>query len=211
MGDSLGSVLSRQRVESQQDSEKGQEELWVEAAQAGDTVAFNRLVLKWEQPIYNLILRMLDDPEEAAEVTQETFLSAYKSLRRFRRQAKFSTWLYRIASNHSISRLRKRPPGTQYSLDDSASSINERPRTREHQETQVLEQERQDRVRLALDQLQPDQKIVVELKFYQERTFVEISDILGIPLSTAKSRLYAGLESLKIWLSDSTEPERIEQ
>ncbi|MDA2927476.1 sigma-70 family RNA polymerase sigma factor [Acidobacteria bacterium AH-259-G07] len=202
MGDSLGSVLSRQRVESQQDSEKGQEELWVEAAQAGDTVAFNRLVLKWEQPIYNLTLRMLGDPEEAAEITQETFLSAYKSLHRFRREAKFSTWLYRIASNHSISRLRKHPPGTQYSLDDSASFINTRPRTGEHQEKQVLEQERQQKVRLALDQLQPDQKIVVELKFYQERTFVEISDILGIPLSTIKSRFYGGLESLKTRLGD---------
>ncbi|MFQ5930343.1 MAG: sigma-70 family RNA polymerase sigma factor, partial [Acidobacteriota bacterium] len=151
----MASVLSREEVQSLQDSEKGQERLWIEAAQAGDPVAFNRLVLKWEQPIYNLTLRMLGDPEEAAEITQETFLSAYKSLHRFRREAKFSTWLYRIASNHSISRLRKRPPGTQYSLDDSASFINARPRTGEHQEKQVLEQERQQKVRLALDQLQP--------------------------------------------------------
>ena len=86
------------------------------ASQRGDAVSFNRLVLKWERPIYNLSLRMLRDADEAAEATQEVFLLAFKGIRRFRLDAQFSTWLYRIAANHCTSRLRKRPPGVHLSL-----------------------------------------------------------------------------------------------
>ena len=89
------------------------------AANAGDAVSFNRLVLKWERPIYNLSLRMLRDADEAAEATQEVFLLAFKGIRRFRLTHSFRTWLYRIAANHCTSRLRKRPPGVHLSLDGS--------------------------------------------------------------------------------------------
>jgi RNA polymerase sigma-70 factor (ECF subfamily) len=179
-----------------------QENAWVTSSQRGDTLAFNRLVLKWEKTIYNLALRMLQDRDEAAEATQETFLSAFKNIRRFRRDSKFSTWLFRIAVNHCISRARRRPPGTHFSLDDAAQSARSAAQLQvtETQEGKLLCAENRSRVRAALAFLPPDQRAVIELKFFQELTFEDIAAILQVPLSTIKSRLYSGLDSLKVRL-----------
>jgi len=180
-----------------------QEKAWVAASQRGDTLAFNRLVLKWERTVYNVSLRMLQDRDEATEATQEVFLSAFKNIRRFRQDSKFSTWLYRIAVNHCISRARRRPQGTHFSLDNVDQSVRpaEQLRVTETQDGDVLRAEDRSRVRAALAFLPPDQRAVIELKFFQEQTFEDIAAILHVPLSTIKSRLYAGLEILKVRLS----------
>lgn len=172
---------------------------WVAASQRGDNRAFNKLVLKWEKPIYNLILRMLHDFSEAEDTTQEVFLAAFRNIRRFRKDAKFSTWLYRIAVNHCLSRLRRRPHGASVSLDTDRSSERSLTRLppRESHEGEVLSEERQNHVRLALQFLHPDHRAVVELKFFHDLTFEEIADVIEAPVSTIKSRLYAGLEVMK--------------
>lgn len=177
--------------------ETGQEEAWVLASQKGDQLAFNRLVLKWEHRVYNLTLRMLNDPEEAAETTQEIFLAVYRNIKRFRMQASFSTWIYRIAVNHSISRLRRRPP-VQVSIDDGVFSRQGKDfAVSGGQERRLLEMERRTRIRDSLSRLSTEQRAVIELKLYQEETFDSIAAILDIPASTVKSRFYAGIEVLK--------------
>jgi RNA polymerase sigma-70 factor, ECF subfamily len=197
----LDSALSHTQTLSTQNAETSQEAVWVAASQRGDAVSFNRLVLKWERPIYNLSLRMLRDVDEAAEATQEVFLLAFKGIRRFRLDAQFSTWLYRIAANHCTSRLRKRPPGVHLSLDGSEEGTEAgRLAAAECPEREFLRRESDHRVRNALDFLQPEQRIVVELKFFQEMTFEQIALVVEAPLSTVKSRLYHGLEILKIRL-----------
>ena len=203
MEETLDSVLSKNQPADQDSLHAVQEVHWVRASQQGDAVAFNRLVLKWEKPIYNLSLRMLQDPDEAAEATQEVFLSAFRSIRRFRHKAKFSTWLYRIACNHCLSRLRQRPPGVQYSLDDSSpeNPIHRSLPVHDSHEREVLTEEKRKQVHLALNHLSPDQKAVVELRFFQELTLEEIAEIVQLPLGTIKSRLYSGLELLKIKLA----------
>ena len=173
---------------------------WVIASQDGDTVAFNRLVLKWQQTVYNLCLRMLRDPDDAAEVAQETFMSAYKSIRRFRLESQFSTWLYRIASNQCLTRLRKRPSLAHQSLDeptDEGFTMADRLASFDDHEEDVYRTEKQHYIRMALGAIPVDQRITVELKFFQEQTFEEIASILNVPLSTVKSRFYAGLRGLK--------------
>jgi RNA polymerase sigma-70 factor (ECF subfamily) len=193
MEDILDSTLSHTRTLTTQNADTSQEAAWVAASQRGDAVSFNRLVLKWERPIYNLSLRMLRDVDEAAEATQE--------VRRFRLDAQFSTWLYRIAANHCTSRLRKRPPGVHLSLDGSEEGTEAgRLAAAECPEREFLRRESDHRVRNALDFLQPEQRIVVELKFFQEMTFEQIALVVEAPLSTVKSRLYHGLEILKIRL-----------
>jgi RNA polymerase sigma-70 factor (ECF subfamily) len=197
--ESAGSVRSREGFVDPNTLSIAQETAWVTASQQGDSLAFNRLVLKWEKSIYNVALRMLQDPEEAAEVTQEVFLAAYKNIRRFRHDAKFSTWLYRIGVNQCITRLRRRPPGLHYSLDDRDSSFEVAGRMQpvESHEAEVLRDESKTHVRRALESLSLEQKAVVELKFFQELTFEQIASVVQVPLSTVKSRLYAGLETLK--------------
>jgi len=179
-----------------------QEKAWIAASQRGDTMAFNRLVLKWERTIYNVAMRMLQDRDDAAEASQEVFLLAYRNIRRFRQDARFSTWLYRIAINHCISRARRRPPGTHVTIDDSSAGAPPpaQLRVNETQEGELLREESRNRVLSALAFLPPEQRAVVELKFFQELTFEDIAAALQLPLSTVKSRLYAGLELLKVRL-----------
>lgn len=199
MEEALNSTLSTESHAESRPADSVQEVAWIRASQQGDTLAFNRLVLRWEKSIYNLTLRMLQDPEDAAEVTQEVFLSAYRNVRRFRHEARFSTWLYRIAANHCITRLRQRPQGVHCSIDDDHSVIpieQALPAQRSH-ESEFLREEIRNQVRGALRQLNPDQRIVVELKFFQELTFNDIAAILQLPVSTIKSRLYSGFEVLK--------------
>ncbi len=193
MQPSSRSMALEEAVHGEQSAAR-QESEWVARSQRGDALAFNRLVLRWEKPIYNLSLRMLQDPDEAAETTQEVFLAAFKSIRRFRRDARFSTWLYRIAVNQCLTRLRHRPPGTHLALEDRDAA---RLHVRESHEAEIIDREKRRHVRRALAFLQPDQRAVVELKFFQDQTFEEIAAVLDAPLSTVKSRLYAGLEMLK--------------
>ncbi len=180
-------------------TEQAQESAWIAASRQGDPQAFNRLVLKWEKAVFNLALRMLGDREEAAEAAQDIFLSAYRNIRAFRQDARFSTWLYRIAANHCISRIRRRPPGIHISLEDerAAALPVAQLAVPEPQDAELLRFEERQRVRRALSALPADQRAVVELKFFQDRTFEEIAAILETPLSTIKSRLYTGLELLK--------------
>jgi RNA polymerase sigma-70 factor, ECF subfamily len=201
----LGSVWSPERSASAL-PDQVQETSWVAASRRGDALAFNRLVLKWERTVFNVALRMLQDREEATEATQEIFLSAYKNIQGFRQDSKFSTWLYRIAVNHCVSQARRRPQGTRVSLDsdDAAVSPAEQLRIPDTQEGDLLRSENRSRVHAALSFLSPEQRAVIELKFFQELTFEEIAAVLQVPLSTIKSRLYAGMEMLKVRLSAKT-------
>jgi RNA polymerase sigma-70 factor (ECF subfamily) len=180
--------------------ESTQESLWVDSSKQGDSLAFNRLVLKWEKTIYNMARRMLLDREEASDATQEIFLLAFRNIRSFRKDARFSTWLYRIALNHCISRVKRRPQGAHISLDHQHSAgIAERElQVAASQSGELLQAEKQKYVLASLSYLTPEQRAVVEMKFFEEMTFEDIALVLEIPVSTVKSRLYAALETLKI-------------
>jgi RNA polymerase sigma-70 factor (ECF subfamily) len=199
MNECASSAIERSASQSQENS-------WVSASQKGDTQAFNRLVLKWERTVYNAAFRMLQDREEAAEAAQEIFLLAFKSIRRFRRDSKFSTWLYRIALNHCITRLKQRPSGTHLSIDDltAAGLPHDQLRVAGAQAGDLIRSEQKGRVLAAISHLPPDQRAVVELKFFQELTFEDIAVVLRTPPSTIKSRLYAALEILKVRLSSES-------
>ncbi|HVN80644.1 MAG TPA: sigma-70 family RNA polymerase sigma factor [Terriglobia bacterium] len=199
MTEALNPSLARTGSGEAKAREDLQEEAWVTASQKGDTLAFNRLVLKWEGPIYNLALRMLQHEDEAAEATQEVFLLAFRNIGRFRRESRFSTWLYRIASNHCTTHLRQRPVEAHCSLDDDKLEMTLGPLlpVEESHEKELLNEESRQRVARALGRLSPEQRIVVELKFFKELTFEEISQVVQVPLSTVKTRLYSGLEALK--------------
>lgn len=186
------------RQVSRTNSDSSQEMIWVRASQAGDPGAFNRLVLKWEKQIYNLSLRMLQNPDDAADSTQEIFLLAFRSIRKFRRNSRFSTWLYRIAVNHCISSLQRRPSGVfldREEMEGSALKLGQA--VNGPQENRLLHHERQKKILDSMALLPPEQRVIIELKFFQEETFEEISRILGIPQSTIKSRFYSSLEMLR--------------
>lgn len=172
----------------------------IERTLAGETEAFGLLVRRWENAIYGLSLRMLGRDEDARDVCQETFLAAFRNLRKFRGEAKFSSWIYRIALNACNSRLR-RPEGQRTrSLDDGSDD-----RRSEQYADQIgegapesLHRDQLTRiVRRALNGLPAEMRQVIVMKEYEELTFAEIAEILEIPVSTVKSRLYTGLQQLR--------------
>lgn len=178
-----------------------QESVRIAAGRNGDANAFNSLVLKWEKRVYNVALRMLHDRDEAEDATQEAFFQAWRSIRRFREDSKFSTWLCRIIINNCLTRLQKRSSEIHKTLPEEKEAFRQSVfQIDETQSESLFRDERQRRIVDAMARLSPDQRAVVELKFFQEMTFEEIGAVLNAPLSTIKSRLYSGLAELKKYL-----------
>ncbi len=159
----------------------------IERVLKGDTEAFSILVRQWEKPIYNFILRMIGDRDEAMDLCQDCFMKAYRELRTLKDRDRFASWLYRIAHNTCLSRIRKDYGKTWVELD---------PDTRPSR----MPIENQLAVQKALQHLPEDQREVVVLKVFHSLKFEEIAVIQGAPVSTVKSRLYMGFEKLRLIL-----------
>lgn len=176
----------------------------VQRAREGDRYAFNLLVWRWERPIYNLALRYLGSEEDATEVCQEVFVRAYSHLKEFRGDAQFSTWLYRIAINccHNIARRRKKSREVSLEKTYASSSYLESSGHDHEAEADYYRAQVMTRVAEALQRLPEEQRIVVELRILQDRPVEEVSQILGIPEGTVKSRLFYALKKLRDQLHD---------
>jgi RNA polymerase sigma-70 factor (ECF subfamily) len=156
----------------------------IERVLAGDTNSFNLLVWQWEKPIYNYIVRLIGDREEAMDLCQDTFMKAYRELGALKDRDRFSSWLYRIAHNVCYSRFRKDKGKTFVPLDPDVAV------TRMPIENRLA-------VEKALGQLPADQREVVVLKVFQGLRFDEIAVVQNAPVSTVKSRLYLSFDKLK--------------
>ena len=172
----------------------------VASATAGDLESFNQLVARWERPIYALAYRTLGREEDARDVVQEAFLRAYRGLKGFKGEAKFSSWLYRITLNlcRDWSRRERRAPIVQVPEGtDPVELADERVQTSESVEDLVARREMSDAVAKAMAELPEEQRTAIMLKEYHGLTFQEIAGMLDCPLSTVKTRLYQGLSVLR--------------
>jgi len=167
----------------------------------GDQRAFAELVELYKDKIYHLAYRMLSNRHEAEDIVQETFLRVYRNLDRYDDKQKFSTWIYRIATNLCIDRLRKRKPT--YSLDaemndqegiDGYSII---PSDNVTPETELLLSETQSMIYEAIDSLPVKYRSVMILRYLQDLSLQEISDVLDMPVTTIKTRVHRGREFLR--------------
>jgi RNA polymerase sigma-70 factor (ECF subfamily) len=171
----------------------------VALSMGGDTESFNQLILRWEKPIYALAYRVIGREEDARDVCQETFLRAFRALPGFKGQAKFSSWLYRIALNLCrdwIRRQRRAPvmqPPEGVELVDLASERG----PAESIEDLVSRRQLSAIVAEAMALLPDEQRTAIILKEFHGMTFQEIADLQGCPLSTVKTRLYQGLTVLR--------------
>jgi RNA polymerase sigma-70 factor (ECF subfamily) len=178
---------------------RSDEEL-VEACQAGEACAFDILVARWEDRIRGAAFRFLGSEEEARDVAQEAFLKAYRALDGFKREARFSSWLYQIATNLCRDRLRRRRTRATVSLEALEEAGPVMVETRPGAHERLLERDLAQAVRRAIHALPEEQREVVILKEYQELTFLEIAQALDVPVSTVKTRLYRGLGQLRLRL-----------
>ena len=180
---------------------RSDEEL-VEACQAGESSAFDLLVTRWEDKIRGACYRLLDSEEESRDAAQEAFLKAYRALPGFKREARFSSWLYQIAVNLCRDRLRRRKGRSLVSLDalEEVGPVIAGRGLAAHDLVEQLDLRRA--VRRAVGALSEEQREVLILKEYQGLTFLEIAQALDVPVSTVKTRLYRGLGQLRLRLED---------
>jgi RNA polymerase sigma-70 factor, ECF subfamily len=165
----------------------------------GDTDCFNQLIKRWERPIYALAYRTLGREEDARDVCQETFLRAFRALDGFKGQAKFSSWLYRIALNLCRDWLRRERRAPVVAAPDGVDLVELAGEGEgvERVDESVARRDLSRAVARAMRSLPEDQRTAIVLKEYHGLTFQEISELLGCPLSTVKTRLYQGLTVLR--------------
>jgi RNA polymerase sigma-70 factor (ECF subfamily) len=178
---------------------RSDEEL-VEACRSGDSSAFEQLVGRWEDKIRGAAWRVLGSEEEAREVAHEAFVRAFQGIGGFKREARFSSWLYQIAVNLCRDRLRRRRARPTVSLEDVAGAGSLLVESRPGAHEQLLGKDLANAVRRAIQTLPEEQREVVILKEYEGLTFLEIAQALDAPVSTVKTRLYRGLGQLRLRL-----------
>jgi RNA polymerase sigma-70 factor (ECF subfamily) len=186
------------------------ERLLIERAQAGDRQAFEELIFKYDRDILRLTLRLLGDPDEARDAYQEAFLKVFRSVRQFRQQSSFYTWIFRIATNVCFDRLRQRKkPWQQVSIDSEtrdgfqgtfketlpATSCSNNPE-QSFRATQLRE-----RINRALNTLSQKERLVFELKHYEGLRLRQIGEMIGSTENTTKDCLYRATRKLRALLT----------
>ena len=177
----------------------------VKAFQTGDRTAFDALVLKHKDKLFNLCYWFLGDRQEANDSAQDTFIKVYRSLKKFRFESAFSTWLYRIAANTCKNRLRSseyRHKKKMVWLDNPGKIENGQYAAEIHDETPspMVELEKKERMMLiqkAIASLPADQSTVVVLRDIEGLSYEEVSNITGLKFGTVKSRLSRARQQLK--------------
>lgn len=179
------------------DTSEQDEDKLVKASQQGDQDAFAILVQRHQRRVFNLSLRLVQDYDEASEITQEAFLSAWQGLPTFRGEARFSTWLYRIAYHCGIRQLEKRK--REMALQEA---MQEEQRIQVHAQEKnpediVERHEQRALLRLSLEQLPARYRLILILRDFQELTYQEMASKLALPIGTIKTHLFRARHLLK--------------
>ncbi|MHC8515232.1 RNA polymerase sigma factor SigW [Sporosarcina sp. ITBMC105] len=167
----------------------------------GNQEAFEDIVTYYQHRLYQVCYRMLGNAQEAEDIAQEAFVRAYVNIHTYDQKRKFSTWLYRIATNLCIDRIRKKKPD--YYLDatvpgtDGLDMYSQIAAAGDLPEEEVERMETQDRVQYEISRLPDKYRTVIILRYLEELPLQEISDILELPLGTVKTRVHRGREALR--------------
>jgi len=184
------------------------DEFWVKRFKSGDTSAFDELVLKYQNRIYELAYNFTHHVDDAFDLSQEIFLRVFKALKNFKGESTFYTWLYRIAKNACIDYTRKRKRYQNIALEDdtSANKQNLHPGLSnnmpdKHAEQKELEVE----ISKAIEQLSPRQKQVFVLRHYEDLALKEIAEELGLRIGSVKAHLFNATRTLRKLLTPYVE------
>ncbi|MCH8294632.1 MAG: RNA polymerase sigma factor [Candidatus Poribacteria bacterium] len=175
------------------------DEILVVQFQTGRQEAFDELMKRYKHKIYAYLLRSVRNYEDAEELTLEVFVKVYRALSKWRPEARFSTWLYKIAKNLSIDHHRAKSRRFTYSLDDEELSFNEPAAVdlRSNPEWQLEENDRNRIIREAVDALSPKQKETFMLYRYEGLQIREIAEVLGMAEGTVKIHLHRAMKKLR--------------
>ncbi len=189
------------------------DESWfVEGLRNGDEKAYEVLISTFQQPVYNLILRLLNDPADACDVVQEVFLKVFRKVGAFRGESTLKTWIYRIAVNEAynyqrwFSRHRRQEVGLEGDEDGGLSYQQRLSDPGRSPYDSAADREQHALVEAALGRLNPSFRSAVVLRDIEEMSYEEIADILQVALGTVKSRILRGREALRKELAGQLEP-----
>ena len=186
----------------------GDDQLLVEALRSGSEQAYEELLARFQQPVYTLAVRLLNNPAEAYDVVQEVFLKVFRSIEHFRAESSLKTWIYRITVNeaHNTRRWFSRHRGREVDLDF------EHEESRDWRETiadggpspfeVTLDREQAEMIESALERINPVFREAVVLRDITELIYEEIASVLGVSLGTVKSRILRGREALREQLAE---------
>ena len=178
-----------------------QDELLIRRAQHGDADAFEQLLLEHQKNVYNLCYRMAGNPDDAMDLSQETFLRAWRCLDQYQFASAFSTWLYRLCSNICIDFLRRRRRQQTVPLTFEDADGEEQtyavPDAQPLPEEQVELKLTRETLAAAMAQLLPEHRAVLQLRVVNEMSYEQIADVLDIQIGTVKSRLSRARNQLK--------------
>ena len=174
----------------------------------GQTAAFGELVRRYQDRLFNTVFRLVDSAEDAQDVVQEAFLHAYQSLDRFKGDAQFFTWLYRIAVNSAISLKRKQRTVVSLQVDREGQGSVPEPHDVSELSQPDLVLERADeerRIQAALNRLSPEHRAVLILKDLEDQKYEAMAEILQVPIGTIRSRLHRARLELREVLEKTTQ------
>jgi RNA polymerase sigma-70 factor (ECF subfamily) len=158
----------------------------------GDRAAYDRLVMRYQKPVYNVALRMLRNPEDARDVAQTAFLKAYEHLGDYDPSYKFYSWIYKIAVNESFNVLGRRKAGEGISEEEADEAPGPESRVEGEQTGRVIE--------TALMRISPELRTVIVLRHFLHLSYQDMAETLELPEKTVKSRLYSARQLLRDWL-----------
>ena len=173
------------------------DEYLLDLAVQGDAGSFGEVTQRWERRIFAFIFRYVGNSEEARDLTQNTFAKAFENLGRLSDSSRFSSWLYTIALNECRMRFRREKRAQHFPIEDDSGSGLELVSAESSPEEGAAQQQQVRRLRRALGHLPDEQRAVIVMKEYQGLKFQEIAEIVEVPLSTVKSRMYLGLKTLR--------------
>jgi RNA polymerase sigma-70 factor (ECF subfamily) len=167
----------------------------VERYLAGDTAAFDEIMVRYERQIYRICYRFVDNREDAMDLAQEVFIKAFEHLATFRRESSLKTWLYRIAMNHCINHVKKHSQEF-VEVTEYTGSVHSRV------QDQLEEREQREHFRRLVKLLPPKQKAILEMRINEQLSYEEIAKISGRSISTIKASVFFALEKLRKLVKD---------
>src|SRR5437879_7124716 len=201
-----GATCARPEVSARESDDRLISEL-----RTGAETAYETLIQRFQQPVYNLAYRLLNDPGDASDVVQEVFLKVFRNVGHFRGQSSLKTWIYRITVNEAHNqrrwffRHRQREVGLDEEPEEARSMAQVLPDGRPSPYDYVFDRERQDMIESALSKINPTFREVVVLRDIADLSYDEIADVLQLSLGTVKSRILRGREALRQELADRLE------
>lgn len=177
-----------------------EDDVLVKEAIGGDEEAYSKLVDKYQRALFYHILKMVKNKEQVHDLVQETFVKAFENLNTYNTNYAFSTWLYRIATNHTIDYLRKKKLQT-LSIDEPVKTRDgdmemQLPDHSAQTDRNIISKQRQKIVRQAIEDLPEKYRKVIEMRHMQEKSYQEIADVLDLPLGTVKAHIFRARELL---------------